>query len=87
MIGVGGNGGRDSEYRKQRARLLKGNPLCHWCRERVATTADHVPALAEFPDPALWVGVLVPACLKCNSSRGQRLAQARKVKPKRSRSW
>ena len=47
--------GRGHDYRKARARLLASGPVCVWCRERPATTADHVPALAEAPSPELWV--------------------------------
>jgi hypothetical protein len=30
------------EYRRNRAKILEGKPMCHWCGQRPATTADHV---------------------------------------------
>lgn len=79
--------GRGHSYQKARERLLASGPVCAWCRERPATTADHVPPLAEAPSPDLWVGELVPACHKCNSSRGAAMTNKRKAAPKTSRSW
>ena len=73
-------------YRKARARLLAPGPVCAWCLVEPADTADHVPALAEFP-PGLWVGELVPSCRSCNSQRGARLTNKRRAEPKRSRAW
>ena len=54
--------GRGHAYRKARARLLASGPVCVWCRERPATTADHVPALAEAPSNLAIIGryVLTP---------------------------
>ena len=48
--------GRGGAYQRARKQLLAGNPVCAYCRERAATTADHVPPLASFADPALWDG-------------------------------
>lgn len=56
-------------YRKARARLLEGNPPCHWCG-KPATTADHEPPIAVVGHPHLN---LVPACLSCNLSKGGRV--------------
>jgi len=78
--------GRGHAYRKARAALLERGPLCVWCRERPATTADHVPPLASAPSPELWVGDLVPACATCNYARGGRMTRRAGV-PVRSRTW
>ncbi len=79
--------GRGWEYQKARKRLLAGSPVCVYCRERPATTADHVPPLSSAPSPELWVGELKPACGKCNFRMGAELANKRKTEPKRSRNW
>jgi hypothetical protein len=42
------------------------NPLCHWCKRRPATEADH---LIEV-DAGGSDGPLVPACKPCNATRG-----------------
>ena len=79
--------GRGHHYKKARARLLASGPVCIWCRERPATTADHVPSLAEAPSPELWVGHLVPACRRCNSKRAAQMTNKRRNRPKTSRAW
>jgi hypothetical protein len=57
--------GYGAAYRAARARLLASSPACWRCGEP-ATTADHVPPLRTFADPAEWRGVLRPACARCN---------------------
>ena len=79
--------GRGKAYQKARARLLAAEPVCVWCRERPATTADHVPPLAEAPSPELWVGQLVAACARCNSKRAARMTNKRTGRPRTSRDW
>ena len=47
--------------------------LCAWCREAAATTPDHQPPLAVCSSLTDWRrrgGYLIPACLVCNSARG-----------------
>lgn len=73
-------------YRRARAALLEGGPACVYCG-RLATTADHVPPLAAFPDPDLWDGQLVPACLSCNSSQGASYGNRRRGRRRPSRRW
>lgn len=79
--GFTGEGGAASEaqnksaqYRKLRAKILKGQPPCHWCGVRIATEADHLhPASLggqSTPDN------LVPSCRPCNIRRG-RILQTR----------
>lgn len=54
-------------YRRNRAALLASKPGCHWCGAP-AETADHLIELDRGGDDSL--DNLVPACKKCNSSRG-----------------
>src|SRR4051812_17444163 len=44
-----------------------GQPFfCYLCRERVATTWDHVPPQNLFPKNAQFKGFKLPACKPCN---------------------
>lgn len=79
--------GYSSEYRRARSALLESNPLCVYCRVKVANTADHVPPLSSFAHPELWSGKLVPACLSCNSRLGAKISNDRRRKIKGSRKW
>lgn len=54
------------EYLSERARILAGDPLCHWCRREPATTADHIIPVAHGGGHR---ANLVPACESCNKSR------------------
>jgi len=63
-------------YQQARARLLIGNPPCHWCGA-AATTADHEPPMHVVGHPHLQ---LVPACAPCNLGR-----RSGPPKPKSSR--
>ena len=56
----------DPEFRRRRAELLEGNPLCHWCHKAPATEADHLIPFDIVGDDS----PLVPACKSCNSRRG-----------------
>jgi hypothetical protein len=55
-------------YRAQRTALLASHPLCHWCKQRPATEADHDPPLAQGGDHSR----MVPSCRRCNRSRTPR---------------
>jgi 5-methylcytosine-specific restriction protein A len=82
-------------WAKTRAELLRDNPVCHWCKKRKATEADHIIEVDRggSNDPEN----LVPSCKQCNARRGanykaakQRRAQAArpgatKQKPKSQR--
>ena len=81
-------------YRKTRAELLKGRPLCWRGCGREATSADHVPPLAAWyaqrTDP--WQGDLRPSCRPCQYVDGgwglaNRLAQGAPPVVTRSRQW
>lgn len=58
--------GYGNAYRRARAQLLAGNPVCHWGCGRRATTADHEPPIEVVGYPHLS---LVPACGPCNFGR------------------
>lgn len=61
-----GNGG--SYTRKDWIRLLnRHNGLCAYCKDRKATTADHVIPLAK--GGTNFIGNILPACVPCNSSK------------------
>ena len=80
----------DSRYRRAREQVLRSLPLCG-CRGcprctpqgcfRQADTTDHVPPIADFAAPELWVGELVPMCRTCNLSAGGRLGGERRWRP------
>ena len=65
----------NTEYRNNRAALLKGQPLCHWCQRKTADTADHLVEVDRGGDNSL--SNLVPACRECNSKRGNQYKNAR----------
>lgn len=70
-------GRRGRPWRRIRAQVLDGNPPCHICGKPGADTVDHIVPLSEGGNP-LDPANLRPACVSCNSRRGQALAQARK---------
>lgn len=61
----------DPTYLRNRAKILAGKPLCHWCGIRPATTADHLRGAPQGGDHSLEN--LVPACADCNHRRGSSL--------------
>jgi 5-methylcytosine-specific restriction endonuclease McrA len=61
----------DPLYLKNRAKILAPKPICHWCGQRPAPTADHLKAVAEGGGHELEN--LVPACERCNRLRGASL--------------
>lgn len=66
---------RSPVYRRNRAKLLTGNPPC-WRCGAPATTADHIVPKSWFIARGLPVdhslANLRPACHRCNSSTGDR---------------
>ena len=75
------------KHQKARAELLADRPPCVWCRDAIATEADHVPPLAAFA-PGEWVGQYVPSCGPCNARRGGTFARQRaQRRPINSRRW
>ena len=65
-----------AEYRANRITILKGKPMCHWCGQRPATTADHVR-----PEGGHELENLVPSCWQCNFKRGAQLGGQRPCSP------
>jgi 5-methylcytosine-specific restriction endonuclease McrA len=61
---------KDPLYLANRAELLRGKPLCHWCGKEPATTADHLERALGHE-----VSNLVPACERCNRLRGASLGR------------
>jgi hypothetical protein len=61
----------DPVYQRNRAQLLATKPMCHWCKVRPATTADHLRGAPEGGTHDL--SNLVPACADCNRLRGASL--------------
>jgi 5-methylcytosine-specific restriction endonuclease McrA len=71
----------NQEYLRNRKTLLAPKPLCHWCKIRPATTADH---LIGAPNGTHDLENLVPACARCNRLRGaSRGGQVAKMKRQR----
>lgn len=67
------------EVRTEPDEVLQGDPLCHWCKVRPATTADH---LIGAPNGTHDLSNLVPVCADCNrlrgASRGGQVAKAKR---------
>jgi len=55
-------------YKRNRATILQGQPLCHWCGRQQATEADHLTSLDDGGGHEL--DNLVPSCKPCNARRG-----------------
>ena len=55
-------------YQKNRAELLKDKPMCHWCKRKPATEADHLIEVDRGGSNDL--DNLVPSCKQCNARRG-----------------
>ena len=62
-------------YKKNRALILSDNPPCHWCGVNVATEADHL--IETDRNGTSELSNLVPACRKCNATRGNKYRAAR----------
>jgi 5-methylcytosine-specific restriction endonuclease McrA len=59
---------RDPVYLRNRKITLEREPICHWCRLRPSTTADHLRSVAKGGGHELEN--LVGSCSKCNERRG-----------------
>jgi 5-methylcytosine-specific restriction endonuclease McrA len=74
----------DPTYLRNRALLLAPKPLCHWCKVRPATTADH---LVGAPHGTHALENLFPASARCNrlrgASRGGQIAKANRKRKRR----
>jgi 5-methylcytosine-specific restriction endonuclease McrA len=72
----------DPVYLRNRAQILASKPMCHWCKVRKATTADH---LVGAPHGTHDLSNLVPACRWCNARRGSSLGGQRAKEARRKR--
>jgi hypothetical protein len=62
-------------YQRNRKLILSDNPPCHWCGINAATEADHIIETDRGGTSEL--DNLVPACRKCNATRGNKYRAAR----------
>ena len=77
-------------YRAYRARLARFPVMCWKGCGRIATTPDHVPALARHAHIAsTGCCELLPVCGPCNMADGARIGNRSRVKqrPYASRRW
>lgn len=60
-----------AEWKRTRKLIVKRDPVCHWCKARPSTVADH---LTHSADDARFFDLtnLVGSCWTCNSQRGAR---------------
>ena len=65
-------------YRRNRALILQGSPICVYCRQRPATEADHVIEVDRGGDSSLEN--LVPSCKPCNSRKGANYLNAKNTR-------
>lgn len=63
-----------ANYQRLRREILATKPLCSYCGTADATTVDHVIELDVEHGPGDSRDNLVPACLSCNSRKGQAYA-------------
>jgi 5-methylcytosine-specific restriction protein A len=74
---------RSAGWAKTRAELLRDNPVCHWCKKRKATEADHIIEVdrggTNDPDN------LVPSCKQCNARRGANYKAAKQRRTQAAR--
>ena len=65
--------GYDHHWRKVRAVVLAGEPLCRACMERgmvtAATEVDHILTIKDRPDLRLDLSNLRPMCRECHHAR------------------
>ena len=62
-------------YIRNRKLILSDNPPCHWCGINAASEADHLIETDRGGTSEL--DNLVPACRKCNATRGNKYRAAR----------
>lgn len=57
-------------WKQLRRQVIADEPVCHWCKRRPSTQADHLVELHRAPELALERSNLVGSCQPCNSKRG-----------------
>ena len=73
---------KTKEYIANRKLILQDKPNCHWCNTRTATTADHLIEVDRWDHTQPGINALdnlVAACKPCNSSRGARYGNLKKL--------
>ena len=73
--------GYGPDYRAFKQWLKSADVECRWCGRARAVTPDHEPPIDLFETEAAWRdagGELVPACDRCNKSRGARYVNAKR---------
>ena len=73
---------RNPNYQAARKALLADSPICHWCRRRPATEADH---LIEVERGGTHADGMVPSCKPCNSARGAAFRNRKHAAAKQTR--
>ena len=69
-------------WKELRLQVLADEPVCHWCKRRPSTQADHIIEIHRNPDLAYERSNLVGSCQPCNSKRGSTY-QAKRDKRRR----
>ena len=72
-------------FRRMRIRILEMSDICWLCGHAGADTVDHIIPLSVDPTRAEDPTNLLPAHRSCNSSRGNKLPQAKRLNT--SRNW
>lgn len=73
--------GYGPEYQSFKRWLMSSDVVCHHCGRERATTPDHNPPFDMFESEAAWKqagGELLPACDRCNKSRGAKYVNAKR---------
>lgn len=53
-------------WRRIRATMLGGEPLCRQCQARISTEVHHIEPVVRRPDLALVQSNLIPVCSECH---------------------
>ena len=56
-------------WKELRQQVLAEEPVCHWCKRKPSTQADHVIELDAGSDPYDRT-LIVGSCASCNARRG-----------------
>ena len=73
----------DAKYLRARKEILRDNPVCHWCKKRKATEADHV--IEHDAGGTDTIDNLVPSCKQCNGKRGAVYVNAKRRRAAKAR--
>ena len=73
----------NAKYLKARKEILRDHPVCHWCKRRKATEADHL--IEHDAGGSDTIDNLVPSCKQCNGKRGANYVNAKRTRNARAR--